>query len=252
MGSHLERYINEYRNAGYQGVIQVVQYKYKNHAAFLNAEKTIQENIDPEIINLNRPVTITHEFNQNQMLDITCLDFDSDCSDDPIKINYVPEEFRNSDNPYYKGVRKYIGNKELINSGINAIVENENGKIAIAKRADTGDWALPAGAKEIGVSIPDTVRTELNEELGIEVKDLKLIALMSGEKFNFTYPNGHKIRFIDFLYHAKHASGELRINDDENTEVAWVAPDELKNILLKRYYDQYLIFKNYQGDVILL
>jgi ADP-ribose pyrophosphatase YjhB (NUDIX family) len=75
---------------------------------------------------------------------------------------------------------------------------------------------------------------------------------MSGEKFNFTYPNGHKIRFIDFLYHAKHASGELRINDDENTEVAWVAPDELKNILLKRYYDQYLIFKNYQGDVILL
>ncbi len=48
-----------------------------------------------------------------------------------------------------------------------------DGRIVLVRRRDTGKWSLPGGVVDWGETIPSTVRRELTEETGLELKTLK-------------------------------------------------------------------------------
>src|SRR3954453_4660859 len=59
----------------------------------------------------------------------------------------------------------------------NVVVTNDAGEILLIRRSDNGNWALPAGAMDLGESLPDTAVRETAEENGIDVEVSKMVGI---------------------------------------------------------------------------
>lgn len=91
---------------------------------------------------------------------------------------------------YIKALREHIGHAPIITIGVGVIVENSDGEILLQKRKDNGKWAIIGGGMEIGESFEEVIRREAREETGIELGELRLLALCNGADRFITYPNG--------------------------------------------------------------
>jgi ADP-ribose pyrophosphatase YjhB (NUDIX family) len=184
-------------------------------------------------------------------LDVTELVFSKTISGTPIYRSRYAQENVDRKEPYFKRIRKYIGQDYLFSCGMTVMIENEKNEIAIGRRSDEHRWAFPAGAKEINEPIIKTVHTETMEELGIKISTPQLMAVFSGEKCKTTYPNGDKMHYLTFLFKAKYKNGKLHVNDNENTEVSWIHKDQLFNVVTERLFKREQIYNSFDGNVFL-
>jgi hypothetical protein len=186
----LEEYIKKYRNQNYPGIIQAVKIRIGNEVWFYNTSVTISDDIanhNYENVFLSEIIQYTDLENN---LDVTELVFSKTISGTPIYRSRYAQENVDRKEPYFKRIRKYIGQDYLFSCGMTVMIENEKNEIAIGRRSDEHRWAFPAGAKEINEPIIKTVHTETMEELGIKISTPQLMAVFSGEKCKTTYPNG--------------------------------------------------------------
>jgi len=247
----MEQYIKSYREKGYPGLIQVLQIRAGAQTWLYNASKTLLEDLEDHRIDRPKHITISQYLDKERGLDIVELECDPQNQKTAIQEPKTVAARGERGLPYYKVIREYIGKADLFSCGVCMVLENEAGKIAIAKRSDTGEWSLPAGSRELGESLEHTVHAEAQEELGISLSQLKLLAIQSGSAFSFAYPNGHQVSFVSFLYYAKHKGGLLKVNDSENTEVLWADDLELRSRLSPRYLQRYQVYKTYTDQLIL-
>lgn len=128
---------------------------------------------------------------------------------------------------YMGQLRALVGDRPLLMVGVRVVIEDENGRVLILKRADTGTWGLPAGSMELGESILDTIRREALEETNIEIADVTIFGLSSRpEVERFTYPNGHQVQSVVILALAHLPKGAIvRCNDGEAVELRFMSPD---------------------------
>ncbi|MHB0998610.1 MAG: NUDIX hydrolase [Armatimonadota bacterium] len=131
---------------------------------------------------------------------------------------------------YIKELRQIIGSKPIIAVGATIIVRNDYGELLLNCRTDTDNWGIPGGAMEPGESIEDTARRELAEETGLHAKELKLLDVLSGPEFFFTYPNGDQIHCVIILYEALNVTGDLEICDNESTQLAYFPLNNLPEL----------------------
>ncbi|NRT80501.1 NUDIX domain-containing protein [Clostridium beijerinckii] len=96
---------------------------------------------------------------------------------------------------YIKKLRKHIGNSPLLLVAAGAIIY-KNRKILLQRRADSGNWAIHGGVLELGETVEETVKRELNEEIGINPIKLKFYKVFSGEDMHTVYPNGDEVYYI--------------------------------------------------------
>ena len=75
-----------------------------------------------------------------------------------------------------KGVPGYVTPKVAVG----AAVGNDKGEILLVKRADSGVWLYPTGWADVGYSAAEVVVKEVEEETGIEVEVVRLIAVLDG------------------------------------------------------------------------
>jgi mutator protein MutT len=90
-----------------------------------------------------------------------------------------------------------------------------------------GEWSIPGGTLELGETIHDGVRRELEEETGLQVRVLDLI-----EVFERIFPDGDgkpQYHFVILDYLCEMSGGEARAGSDV-TNVAWA-----KELELERY-----------------
>ena len=97
-----------------------------------------------------------------------------------------------------------------------------DGRILLAhNNRHKGDlYSIIAGFVEVGESLEDSVRREIREEVGLEVKDIKYFGSQP-----WPFPNSLMIGFV-----AHHASGEIEIDGEEIGRAAWYAYDKLPQI----------------------
>jgi NAD+ diphosphatase len=88
--------------------------------------------------------------------------------------------------------------------------------LARHSRLPTSRFTALAGFLEPGESIEDAIHREVQEEVGVRVKDLKYFASQS-----WPFPHSLMIAFT-----AEYAGGELAIDEDEITEARWFGPDD--------------------------
>ncbi|MEY2477755.1 MAG: hypothetical protein QOG87_3070 [Actinomycetota bacterium] len=116
------------------------------------------------------------------------------------------------------GVAGYVTPKVAVG----AVVGNDKGEILLVQRADSGVWLYPTGWADVGYSASEVVVKEVEEETGIQVEPVRLIAVLDGLRLGFT-----RIPLYSLVFHCRVLGGELAAHPLETADVGWFAEDEL-------------------------
>lgn len=130
---------------------------------------------------------------------------------------------------FIRELREHVGHRPLWLSGVSAIVLDDTNRILLTRRVDTGQWAVVSGVLEPGEEPARAVLREIVEETGVTAEVVRLTSIDVTP--TITYPNGDQTQYLDLCFLAHHRSGDPHAADDENTDVAWFAPDALPDNL---------------------
>jgi 8-oxo-dGTP pyrophosphatase MutT (NUDIX family) len=122
-------------------------------------------------------------------------------------------------------LREHIGHDLLWLSSATAVVLDDQGRVLLGRRSDTGTWALPGGVVDPAEQPADAAVREVFEETGVIAVPERLFAVTVSKPFS--YPNGDQVQYLDLAFRCRAIGGEARVNDSESTEVAWHALDSL-------------------------
>ena len=135
---------------------------------------------------------------------------------------------------YIAAIRRVYGQGRLLLPGVSAVVirdDLEPGRVhlLLTRRSDTGRWSLPAGIVEPFEQPAASLLRELEEETRITA-EVERLALLRTDP-DVVYPNGDRCQFVAMCFRCRYVSGEAQVGDEESTEVAWFAADELPDEL---------------------
>ena len=137
---------------------------------------------------------------------------------------------------YIKNLRAKIGNDLLLLPGATAVVINERAEVLLQLRRDTQTWAPPSGGVEPGETVAQCAIREVREEAGIEVLPEAIVAVLSGEEYNVTYPNGDQMATVTTVFRCRPLqAGAPRVNDDESQEIRYFPLDALPENMFARH-----------------
>ena len=131
---------------------------------------------------------------------------------------------------YVMDMRKKVGHEPIINVGSTILVFNQNNELLLNLRSDTNDWGIPGGGKELNETLEECAIRELKEETNLDINDLELVTVLSGNEYYYKYPNGDEVDCVITLYQARNYSGELNINDGESTQLKFFSFDNLPQL----------------------
>lgn len=116
----------------------------------------------------------------------------------------------------------------LLQDGAAVVIVNENGEILLQSRADRDAWGLPGGCQDLGENLRRTGQREVKEEtnLDINLEDLNLIEIVSGESRRNSYPNGDVVFNNTALYWTDTYTGELKW-DEESKDLRFFSLNNL-------------------------
>ena len=117
-----------------------------------------------------------------------------------------------------EGVAGYVTPKVAIG----AVVGNDEGKILLIQRADSGVWLYPTGWADVGYSAAEVAMKEVKEETGIDIEPERLIAVLDGIRLGFT-----RIPLYSLVFLCRVVGGDLQAHPLETTGVGWFGEDEL-------------------------
>ncbi|HEU5376307.1 MAG TPA: NUDIX domain-containing protein [Ktedonobacteraceae bacterium] len=109
------------------------------------------------------------------------------------------------------------------------ITLNSEGKILLQRRRDTGFWALPGGAMEIGETIGDTAIRETKEETGFDVELKYLVGIYTNPRHVVEFSNGEVRQQFSVCFACRIVGGELQVSH-ESTEVGFFSPQEIEHL----------------------
>ena len=101
---------------------------------------------------------------------------------------------------YLPYLRKMIGHQECLSVGVSCLILDENGRILLEKRSDSGLYCRPGGSLDLHESVTDGVKREVYEETGLVLKNISLFMILSGDKCRITYPNGDITEYVDLVF----------------------------------------------------
>ena len=116
------------------------------------------------------------------------------------------------------GVAGYITPKVAVG----AAVVNDEGKLLLIQRADSGVWLYPTGWCDIGYSAPEVVVKEVREETGIDVEVVRLIGVLDGLQLGQS-----RVPLYSLIFFCRAVGGTLRPHELECLDAGWFARDEL-------------------------
>ncbi|WP_329320474.1 NUDIX hydrolase [Streptomyces sp. NBC_01262] len=129
---------------------------------------------------------------------------------------------------FIRELREKVGHSELFLPGVTAVVFDDEGRVLLNLRSDTGRWALIAGIVEPGEQPAETAVREALEETGVRAVAERVVLVQTTRMV--TYPNGDKAQFFDITIRCRSVGGEARVADDESLEVGWFALDALPDL----------------------
>lgn len=105
---------------------------------------------------------------------------------------------------------------------VGAVVGDDQGRLLLVQRSDSGSWLYPTGWADIGYSASEVAVKEVLEETGIEVEPLRLLAVLDGLRLGFS-----QVALYSLVFHCRAVGGELAAHPLECREVGWFGEHEL-------------------------
>jgi ADP-ribose pyrophosphatase YjhB (NUDIX family) len=109
--------------------------------------------------------------------------------------------------------------------GGSAVVVDDEGRILLQRRSDSGNWALPGGAMDIGETFAQSVVREVKEETGFDVRIDRIVGIYSDPGHVFAYDDGEVRQEFNICLACTIVGGKLSVSS-ESTDVRFVAVDE--------------------------
>ena len=126
-------------------------------------------------------------------------------------------------------LRRNIGHDLLWMMGITAYVHDDEGRVLLGQRSDTGKWALVCGIIEPGEEPADTAVREIREETGVDALVTDMVAVKSSNH-EIVYANGDRTMYMDHLFLCTpdpRGNADPFVGDDESLNVGWFDPERL-------------------------
>ncbi|MEU5434237.1 NUDIX domain-containing protein [Streptomyces sp. NPDC020719] len=129
---------------------------------------------------------------------------------------------------FIRAIRASAGHQLLFLPGVSAVVFDDDGRVLLGRRADSGEWSIIGGIPEPGEQPAETAVREVYEETAVRcvVEKVILVDALSP----VTYPNGDRCQFMDICLLCRAVGGEARVNDEESLEVGWFPVDALPEL----------------------
>jgi ADP-ribose pyrophosphatase YjhB (NUDIX family) len=111
-----------------------------------------------------------------------------------------------------------------------AAVTNNDGRVLVIRRRDTGAWQLPGGILELGETIEQGVRREVHEETGVTVEPIRLTGV---------YKNMNR-GVVALVFLARPIGGTPQPTDEADAVEWWTAdqvPDTMDEAFSIRILD---------------
>lgn len=174
-----------------------------------------------EIVGKLIPGSRPGDFNQAVMeLGATvCTPANPNCENCPVSTNCIAFKTARTDTLPYKSSAKKIPHHQI---GVGIIVDPERGKLLIARRPEDamlgGLWEFPGGKQKKGEQITETVKRELDEELGVEVSVFEKLTELKHAYSHF--------KITMHAYWCRIEKGTPK--PKSSSELKWVSPSELE------------------------
>ena len=120
------------------------------------------------------------------------------------------------------GVPGYVTPKVAIG----AVVGDDEGRLLLVQRADSGVWLYPTGWADVGYSPAEVAVKEVEEETGIACEPVRLVAVLDGLRLGFT-----SVPLYSLVFHCRATGGTLQAHPLETRDVGWFAEDGLPSPL---------------------
>lgn len=120
---------------------------------------------------------------------------------------------------YVMDLRKLVGNRPLVVCGCGCLIFDDQGRVLLQRRDDDNSWGNPGGSMNVGETIYETAQREVLEETGLEVDNLEIFHIYSGEEQHHFYPNGDEVYFVNIVFKTNTYKGELKPQDHESLEL---------------------------------
>lgn len=129
---------------------------------------------------------------------------------------------------FIRKLRATAGQQLLWMPGIAAVVFDDDGRVLLGRRADSGRWTVIAGIPEPGEQPAACAVREVFEETAVHCVPVRIAHVRALPPH--TYPNGDICQFMDITLVCRAVGGTARVNDDESLEVAWFPLYELPDL----------------------
>jgi ADP-ribose pyrophosphatase YjhB (NUDIX family) len=116
-----------------------------------------------------------------------------------------------------------------------AVLDDER-RVLLVRRADSGLWALVSGILEPGEEPARALVREIAEETLVtaEVSALTYVSVTPP----VTYPNGDRAQYVDLTFLCRYVAGTAAVGDEESTDVRWFRLDALPGDMSPRSRDR--------------
>lgn len=127
---------------------------------------------------------------------------------------------------YILQLREFIGHRPILMVGVAILVLDDQKRLLLMKRSDSGCWGPPGGAVEPGEVVEDAAKRETLEETGLEICDMSLFGVFSGPELYYKYPNEDEVYNVTIVYLSCDWRGDVSINN-EHTDWKWFTVSEI-------------------------
>jgi ADP-ribose pyrophosphatase YjhB (NUDIX family) len=113
--------------------------------------------------------------------------------------------------------------------GSSAVVVDSRNRILLQRRSDSGNWALPGGAMDIGETLAESAIREVKEETGFDVQVERIVGIYSDPAHVFSYDDGEVRQEFSICLACAITGGSLQVSS-ESTAVEFFAFEAIADL----------------------
>jgi 8-oxo-dGTP pyrophosphatase MutT (NUDIX family) len=133
-------------------------------------------------------------------------------------------------------LRAAVGHDLLLLPSVSVLPVDPSGRLLLVRHTGHYDgWGVLGGNIEVGESPAEAAVRETREEIGVEVRLVRLLDVLGGPDYEVRYPNGDRTAYVTTVYEAAIINGSPAVSDDELSDVAWFTPARLADLELSRF-----------------